>query len=143
MSIRAARPEDLSEVVGLLDRLGLPVDGVPSHLERFLVLEIGGRILGAVGLELYGRRALLRSLSVAAVQQGRGHGRHLCREILARARALGIEEIVLLTETAAPFFEREEFETIARHEVDETVRASEQFRFSCPQSAACMHLRLP
>jgi len=143
MSIRAARSEDLSEVMGLLDRLGLPVDGVPSHLDRFLVLEIGGGIVGAVGLEVYGRRALLRSLSVAAEQQGRGHGRRLYREILARARALGIEEIVLLTETAAPFFEREGFEKIARHEVDETVRASEQFRSSCPQSAACMRLRLP
>jgi amino-acid N-acetyltransferase len=142
MSIRAARPEDLGDVLRLLGGLDLPVEGVQAHLGRFLVLEIDGRIAGTVGLEVYGRRALLRSLGVAAEQQGRGHGLRLCREILVRARELGIEEVVLLTNTAEPFFAREGFEKIPRTEVDDAVKASEEFGSSCPQSAVCMRMRL-
>ncbi len=143
MSMRAARPEDLDGIARLLGSLDLPVEGVQAHLDRFLVLEIEGRIAGSVGLEVYGRRALLRSLAVAPARQGRGLGRRLCREILAQAAALGVEEVVLLTNTAEPFFAREGFERVSRDEVDEAVKASEEFRSSCPQSAACMRLRLP
>lgn len=140
--IRGARPDDLETLGTFLEKLGLPTAGVRDHLGQFLVLEQQGDIVGTVGLEMYGDRALLRSLGVARSQQGCGLGRTLCEAILARARSCGIREIVLLTETAARFFTRWGFEVVSRDEVDAAVRQSAEFGSACPASATCMRLRL-
>jgi amino-acid N-acetyltransferase len=142
MTIRSAQPGDLGSIVGLLEDLRLPSEGVRDHLKEFLVFDEDGAVVGTVGLEVYGDRALLRSLGVARARQGLGRGHALCDAILARARALGMVEIVLLTETASGFFARRGFESIPRDRVDEAVRRSVEFRSACPASATCMRLRL-
>jgi amino-acid N-acetyltransferase len=142
MTIRDALPEDLEEIQQLLRGLRLPVEGVAEHWRRFLVLELEDRVAGTVGLEVYGDQALLRSLGVAKGLQGRGHGQRLCEAVLDRARALGLREIILLTETAQRFFARQGFEVITREEAGPAVGASVEFRAVCPVSAVCMRLRL-
>ena len=140
--IRHADPGDLAEILALISEVGLPVAGVREHLQHFLVLETDGSLEGTVGLELYGRHALLRSLAVSPRQQGRGEGRKLCETILERARSLGVEEVVLLTETAAGFFRKLGFRTVPRDEVSEAVRASVELTSICPVSAICMQMYL-
>lgn len=142
MKIRSARPGDLESIVGLLGTLRLPTEGVREHLGEFLVLEADGAMLGTVGLELYGDRALLRSLAVAGAARGRGGGAALVEAALERARTRGVTEIVLLTETAAPFFARRGFEPVPRDDVVAAVRQSVEFRSACPASATCMRLCL-
>jgi len=140
--IRPAREDDLAAMESLLSRLSLPVAGVAEHRDRFLVLEEGGRIEGTVGLEVYGPRALLRSLGVSSDLRGRGYGKRLCRAALGLAAELKVREVVLLTETAAPFFRSHGFEEISRDQVDASVRSSVEFRSCCPASATCMRLIL-
>ena len=52
---------DLEEISDLLATNSLPLDGVADSLERFIVAREDGRIVGCIGLEVYGGSALLRS----------------------------------------------------------------------------------
>jgi hypothetical protein len=68
VTIRQARGADRAAVIALLEAAGLPTAGIPSSMEAFLVAEDAGQVIGAIGLELYGGSALLRS---AVVEAGR------------------------------------------------------------------------
>ena len=59
-----------------------------------------------------------------------------------RARRLGLNELVLLTQTAKAFFEQQGYHVIARQDASPAVRMSEEFRSLCPDSAVCMLKRL-
>ncbi len=141
-TIRSAQPEDWLAISTLLESIKLPTAGVSDHLPNFLILEDGGKIAGCVGLEVYGSKALLRSLAVAKEWQGKGLGGALYEAAVERARRRGIDEIYLLTETAEKFFAARGFEIIPRTQAAEPVKNSVEFRSACPQSAICMKLKL-
>ena len=96
------------------------------------------RIVGAGALQRFGATALLRSVVVAGTARGVGLGSRIVRELERRALAAGVRELILLTETAGPFFERQHYRAIERRDVPARVQASEEFRSLCPASAACM-----
>ncbi|MFQ5584750.1 MAG: GNAT family N-acetyltransferase, partial [Calditrichia bacterium] len=52
----------------------MPEEGVRENLQNFFVLMNNGKLIGTVGLEIYGDKALLRSLAVASNYQGKGYG---------------------------------------------------------------------
>jgi amino-acid N-acetyltransferase len=104
----------------------------------FLVAEESGRVVGAVGLEVYGDCALLRSAVVDAGRRGSGLGIDLVGSLLRGAEKRGLREIYLLTTTAEHFFPRFGFVRIPRDDVAPTVRESEEFRGACPDSAIAM-----
>jgi amino-acid N-acetyltransferase len=142
MNTRNAAPADLSAIENLLQSAKLPLAGVREHLRNFIVLQNGEKLIGVVGLEVYGDKALLRSLAVAKEYQREGHGRFLYQAILEKARQQKIAELYLLTETAETFFAKQGFALIARESVDHKVKASIEFQSACPESAACMRLQL-
>jgi amino-acid N-acetyltransferase len=140
--VRPAAPADLAVVLAMLDRAGLPTAGVPPSLTGFLVAESGGRLVGMVGLEAYGRAALLRSAVVAADARGVGIGAGLVKGLLDLARAQGIRDVYLLTTTAEAWFPRFGFARIGRDAVPSALHASEEFQGACPDSAVVMHAGL-
>jgi amino-acid N-acetyltransferase len=140
--VRAAAAGDFSAVAALLEAAGLPTAGLPDTLADFLVAEEDGRIVGAIGLEPYGEAALLRSAVVHPSERGTGLGHALVRGLLVHATARGMRELYLLTTTAEEFFPRFGFEPISREEVPAPVRASVEFRESCPAAATVMRARL-
>ena len=142
MNIQSAQSEHLDEILGLLGEAGLPLDGVAGHLDNFWVVTVDGRVVGAIGLEIYDDRGLLRSLVVDAAQRGDGIGDRLVETLLGAARRQHIEEIYLLTETAPDYFLRREFERIDREAAHPAVRQSSEFTTLCPASAVCMRRRL-
>jgi amino-acid N-acetyltransferase len=137
-AIRVAAPGDYAGVVRLLEAADLPTAGLKWSLPDFLVAEERGRVVGAVGLEIYGDCALLRSAVVDAGRRGSGLGRDLVESLLERAGTRGVLEIYLLTTTAENFFPRFGFARISRDVVAAPVRASEEFRGACPDSAIAM-----
>ena len=102
--LRAASAADYDQVVRLLRAAGLPTAGLPPTLPDFLVAEENGRVVGAVGLEVYGDAALLRSAVVEDGRRGIGLGSDLVAELLTRAGRRGLREIYLLTTTAEDYF---------------------------------------
>ncbi len=141
--IRPARKGDFEGLTKLLDRLELPQAGVREHFSNFLVAESAGRVLGAVGLEIYDKVGLLRSLAVEPDEQGSGIGASLVESVLSRAERERLEAVYLLTTTADRYFPRFGFETLEREEMDPRLAASEELRGACPKSAICMKLDLP
>jgi amino-acid N-acetyltransferase len=137
-AIRVAAPGDFAGVVRLLEAAELPTAGLEPTLPDFLVAEESGRVVGVVGLEVYGDCALMRSAAVDAGRRGSGLGIDLVESLLRRATMRGVREIYLLTTTAEHFFPRFGFLTIPRGEVAPAVRASEEFRGACPDTAIAM-----
>ena len=141
--IRRARKEDLESVCKLLEAAKLPLDGVAESFDNFILAEGNGiHVVGAAGLEVYGRVALLRSVVVASGWQGYGVGRALTGEILSRARARNIADVYLLTTTAEQFFPSFGFAKVDRADVPDELRASPELRGACPSTATVMKLSL-
>jgi amino-acid N-acetyltransferase len=134
---------ELENVLALLKRLGLPVEGLAEHAGTALVArERGGTVVGSAALEVHGSEALLRSVAVDPAWQGSGLGRRLTEAALAMANRIGLSRVYLLTETAEKFFPKFGFRAVTRDEVPEAVRESVEFRLACPASAVAMEKRL-
>jgi len=141
LGIRLATFKDYKSITSLLQSVSLPTQGVKKHLSNFVVLLDGETLIGTGGMEIYGDKALLRSLAVHPDYQNKGFGQRLYKRILENARKLNINELYLLTETAERFFAKMGFEKISREEADERVKVSEEFLSICPSTAACMRLK--
>lgn len=138
LRLRSADARDGNGIRTLLERNGLPTEDLGSSHPDFVVAEEGEDLAGAGALERFGTVALLRSVVVALDRRGSGVGRRIVRELEQRARASGVRELVLLTQTAAPFFEHHGYRIVERGKVSPAVQASEEFRSICPVSAICM-----
>jgi amino-acid N-acetyltransferase len=140
--IEAATQSDLPGICALLERLHLPLAGVDEHL-AMLVAKEGEQIVGTAALELYADGALLRSVAVEPVRQGRQLGHQLTDAALELATAHGVNTVFLLTTTAERFFPTFGFEEIDREQVPVSVRESVEFQSACPASAIVMRKQLP
>ena len=138
----AAAPADRSAIVELLRSCALPTEDLPPALDQFFVARAGGAIVGVVGLERFEGLGLVRSLAVAGERRGQGLARELWGLALARARALGLRELFLLTATAEAIFAHWGFARIPRAEAPEPIKQTEEFRTLCSSSAAVMRLAL-
>lgn len=139
LSIRRGQAADLPAIVRLLESASLPTSDLSSAREfHTWVIEEGGCTLGVVGLERFGSKALLRSLIVAPERRKRGVGHDLVTRLELDAQAEGIQQLVLLTETAESFFRRLGYTVTDRRSVSDEIQQSAEFRSFCPVSAICM-----
>jgi len=126
-----------------LEENALPVEGIESCLENFVIAEDkDGKWVGVAGLEVYGECGLLRSVAVDKRFRFQGHGRKLVDSVLRNARAKGVRTIYLLTETASSFFQRLGFEVVDRSDIDTEVRTSPEFTEVCCESAVAMRKQI-
>ena len=142
VNVRPARRDDLPSVSSLLHSADLPTLGVAEHFGMYLVAEGAAGIVGAIGLEVYGPTALLRSAVVTEKERGQGIGQLLYDELLQKARALKIERLILLTNTAEEYFGTKGFKKIDQASVTGPITTSVEFTGACPSHAACMELLL-
>lgn len=134
--------KELPEVIELLERAGLPGNGLADIVPTLRVARREGRIVGSAGLEVYDTAALLRSVAVDAEARSRGLGRRLVHSVLDLARERGVKRVFLLTETAEGFFHRLGFESIDRSRVPASVKVSVEFTTACPETAQAMEYGL-
>lgn len=130
------------ELVDLLAAEKLPVQDLPEQPENFFVAVSGKKIVGGIGLEQHGSYGLLRSLVVDPAWRSRKVAGALVHQVEQRARALGMKDLFLLTETAPHYFQKKGFDFISRAEVPERLKQSSEFSNVCPQSAAVMKMNL-
>ena len=142
LALEAATGDGLATVERLLARNDLPAADVRDGPARFFLGVVDGERVGAGGLETPGAAGLLRSVVVAAPYRGRGYGHALCDRLEARARQTGVEDLYLLTTTAAPFFADRGFARVDRDGVPAPVRATSEFADLCPDTAVAMRKRL-
>jgi amino-acid N-acetyltransferase len=127
---------DQLAVLDLLERSGLPQDGLSEHWPTTLVARADQTIVGSAALEMYGTAALLRSVAVDQTRRGQGLGQKLTQAALKLARQQGVIDIYLLTETAADFFPRFGFQPVSRSQVDPALLDSVEFTTPCCQASA-------
>jgi amino-acid N-acetyltransferase len=125
-------------IEALLAENKLPVNDLPESLENFFAAISKDELVGVIGLEIYGRYGLLRSLAIKSGNRNQGIAGQLVAQIETFAKSKGLEAIYLLTETADKYFDSKHYERIARAEVPAEVRQSSEFSFVCPQSAVTM-----
>jgi amino-acid N-acetyltransferase len=140
MILEKANVDDAADILRLLERNRLPLDGLTDHLATAIVARQDGRIVGSAALEIYSGAALLRSVAVDPALQRHGLGHELTEAALRLARELGVADVYLLTTTAAEFFPKFGFAEIARDEVPSAVKASREFTAACPSSAIVMRM---
>lgn len=131
-------PADAPAMAELLRAADLPHEDFAPHLAHFLVARQNGKIVGAIGAEVCGADALLRSLVVAPVLRGAGLGGELVRRLEAAAGAWGVQRWWLLTTTAETFFKKRGFHSTPRSEAPPAIAATAEFRELCPSIAACL-----
>ena len=141
-TFRRATSSDIPAVLGLLADAGLPLDGAAEAFATGVVAERDGRVVGAAAIEPHGEVGLLRSVVVRASLRGTGLGRGLVAEGERLAVTLGVRDLFLLTETAAAWFPRLGYESLARDTAPPSIAASVEFSVSCVDTAVLMRRRL-
>ncbi len=141
-TIQPANPQQRESIVHLLQSLQLPIADLPDSLESFVVAEEDGAIIGVAGLELYGQFGLLRSVAVNPEHRNKQLGKKLVAAIEQKAASLKLSQIILLTETAKPYFEKLGYTLLQRNDVPEPVKQSSEFSHVCPVSAAVMRKQI-
>lgn len=122
----------------LLANCGLPASDAGAPQVHLYGRRRDGQPAGVVGLEVYGPEGLLRSLAVAASERRTGLGRALVAYAEDQAAALGVEQLYLLTTSAAEFFTRLGYRRVPRSEAPPSIAATSQFTELCPASAVLM-----
>jgi len=143
------RKSDFSAIAQLLTKVNLPTEGVVEHIENFLLIfnkentSSDSLIIGCVGLEIYQKNALLRSLAVHPTKQKIGLGNALTDAVIEYAKKQGMQNLFLRTDTAEHFFVKKGFHVISLNEIPDSIKQSVEFDSSvCSESATNMKLSL-
>lgn len=133
-------PEALNpEIISLLEHSGLSAVDLQGHTAaQLFTYRVDGALTGVAGLEFFGEAALLRSLAVQPDERGRGTGAWLLTFAEQTARETGVQQLYLLTETAAPFFAQQGYTVCERSVAPASIAGTTQFAALCPASAVFM-----
>ena len=136
-------PIDYSTVFEVLHKCDLLYSDIePSKGILFIVAKDLENVVGTIGLEVYGKEALLRSLAVMPEYQNKGIASELIQRIVQVAKSIEIDTFHLLTTTAEQYFLRKGFRKDARENAPIPIQATSEFAGLCPSSAIYMVLHL-
>ena len=136
--VRAATSKDFAAVVELLQSGNLPVEDISTKLPDFFVIEDGGEVVAAIGLEPYGEHGLLRSMVVDPEYRNKSLAAVLLKRLLLHAIEQRITRLYLITTTAEKYFSKKGFVVLDRERVPASIAASREFSMLCPSTATVM-----
>jgi len=142
MQVERAAPADAERVEALLTAASLPLEGAREALALGVVGREDGNIVASAAIERYGEAGLLRSVVVDETARGTGLGHAIVAAAEGLARAEGIRELYLLTETAIEWFPRLGYEVVDRPAAAAVVGASIEFTTVCRDTGVPMCKRL-
>ena len=142
MEVGRATPSDVESVEALLSAASLPLDGAREAFALGVVGREEGRVVAAAAIERFGQAALLRSVVVDEAARGTGNGRAIVNAAEDLARAEGIGDMYLLTETATDWFPRLGYQVVERQAAATVVGESIEFTTVCRDTGVPMHKRL-
>ena len=142
MQIGRAVPSDVERVESLLSAAHLPLDGAREALALGVVGRGDGTIVAAAAIERYGEAGLLRSVVVDEAARGTGLGHAIVAAAEDLARAEGLRELYLLTETAIDWFPRLGYQVVDRPAAAAAVGASIEFTTVCRDTGVPMRKHL-
>lgn len=141
MAIYPLSQNNFSAAIELLKKNNLPTEDIRDSSSMFVLLD-GNEHAGVIGIEIYGKDALLRSLCVSEERRNAGAGKTLVLFLEDMATKKFVENLYLLTTTATKFFEHLGYNIIHRDEVPEAIRKTKEFSYLCPSSATVLKKKL-
>ena len=143
MKLSVKTPEMLSQISDLLTSSNLVPEGLEKeNLTLFYKTDKLERVVGAIGVELYGDSCLLRSLAVHKNNRNLGIARTLIHEALGFACSEKSFNVYLITETIGDTMIRYGFNNISRDDVPQEIIKSPFFNGICPCSCQIMHKKV-
>jgi amino-acid N-acetyltransferase len=136
-----AEPTDERQIRTLLFNSSLPFQDIQEHISHFITARNEDELIGCIGLEVHGKYGLLRSLAVVENYRGNGIGEILCKRLLEYAQQRSVQEVYLLTTTAADFFRKRGFSNVDRSDAPGEIKATLEFTSLCPSSSTLMKYR--
>jgi len=131
-----------NEIIELLKGNKLPYKDIISSKVEFLTHKVGEILVGCIGIENYGKDALLRSFAVDDVYKSAGIGKKLLTELILSSKEKGVKKLHLLTTTADIYFAKHGFLSVARNNVPEKILESKEFSEICPSNSIYMVLEI-
>jgi amino-acid N-acetyltransferase len=107
------------------------------------VAKAGKKIIGVIGVEVYDRVGLLRSLCVDQAYRGQGIARMLNAKILAYAHMRKLDRLYLFTWDAEKFVSKLGFEKIDKKTIPNSIRSTWQFQRLSRYPVVCMMKKIP
>lgn len=132
-----ATDADRPEIARLLLAADMPHEDLAT-VDFLIARDPAGRLAGAVGAEVHGADALLRSFVVASEYRGGGLGGRLVDALDEIAAGWGVARWWLLTMTAETFFAARGFARVPRETAPAAIRETQLFATHCPGQAVCM-----
>ncbi|MFC5380973.1 GNAT family N-acetyltransferase [Aquipuribacter nitratireducens] len=140
VTLRLAAAADAPAVRDLVAAAGLPLAGLDDVWVTVVAVRPDGTLAAVAALERHGAGEttafLLRSVVVEPAHRGTGLGRRLVAATLAHVDPTA--PVALLTETAAPWFDRLGFARVARGDLPPSLAGSVELVSACPASATAM-----
>ncbi len=134
MLIDKTNNKDLQEVLTLLEEVNLPREGVAESFQDFFVIRKNSRVIGCIGIEIYGEVGLMRSTAIHPSFQGQGYGKQLVETLENYARDKKLNRIYLLTDTAEKFFMKLNYKVISREKANPKIKQSVEYTTLCTSS---------
>lgn len=141
MNIVPASQNSFSAAIELLKKNNLPTDDIDPGTQLFVVEE-GDKVVATVAVEYDFNNALLRSVSVSEEKRKTGIGAKLVNFIEDYVQKQGVQNIFLLTTTAADFFSKRGYKIIDRSNVPEFIRNTKEYSVICASSSTLMKKKL-
>jgi len=138
ISYSFAAPADKDQIHRLLSDCELPTLYLHRHLKSFIVAKTAKKVVGVIGMEIYGRAGLLRSLCVQEAYRGRGIAKMLNAMILAYASIQKIGRLYMFTVNAEKFASNLGFHKIDKKRIPKSIQSTWQFRSFKPCPVVCM-----
>ena len=110
VNIRSAGTGAIPDIKSILSQYILETELVDDNIDRFVVAETGGRIVGCACLVSSMDIIELRSIAVLPSWKNKGIGRRLFQTLMQRAK--GMADRIYVRTTARGFFERMGFKAL-------------------------------
>jgi len=141
MNIVPASQNSFSAAIALLKKNNLPTEDLDPGKQMFVVEE-GDEVIATVAIEYDYNDALLRSLSVSKEKRNSGIGAELVEFIEDYVKKQGVQNIYLLTTTAADFFSKKGYKIIDRNTIPEFIKNTSEYSVLCASSSTVMKKEL-
>jgi amino-acid N-acetyltransferase len=141
MNIVPASQNSFSAAIHLLKKNNLPTEDLDPGKQLF-VIEEDNKVVGTVAVEYDYNDALLRSLSVSEEKRNSGIGKELVDFAEDYVQKQGVQNIYLLTTTAAGFFSKRGYKIIDRNEAPDFIKNTREYAVICSSSSAVMKKKL-
>ena len=137
MDILKDHVEKIDEIVSFLASNNLQVSDIPtSDPPLFFSIRLNSALIAVIGLEMFGKDGLLRSLAVSEAYRSKHLGQRLVHFAEHYAVAHGITTLYLLTTNASIFFNKLGYTPASRSEAPQRILETAQFSSLCPTSSA-------